>query len=99
MKDNGGPIEINKTWAKSLLSRLGFVKRKANSTAKVKPSYYQQLKEQYLLDIEVVVEMEDIPADLIMNWDHTGINIVPSCPWTMEEKGAKRVDCVGLDDK
>ena len=99
LKDSGGPIDITKTWAKSLLSRLGFVKRKANSTAKVAPSYYQQLKEQYLLDIEVVVEMEDIPADLIMNWDHTGINIVPGCPWTMEEKGAKRVDCVELDDK
>jgi len=40
--------------------------------------------------------MDDVPADLIMNW---GINIVPSCPWTMEEKGAKRVDCVGIDDK
>ena len=99
LKDNGGPIEITKTWAKSLLSRLGFVKRKANSTAKVEPSHYQQLKEQYLLDIKVVVEMEDIPPDLIMNWDHTGINIVPGCPWTMEERGAKRVDCVGLDDK
>ena len=35
LKDNGGPIDITKTWAKSLLSRLGFVKRKANSTAKV----------------------------------------------------------------
>ena len=57
-----------------------------------------ELKEQYL-DIKVVVEMEDVPADLILNWDHTGINIVPGCPWTMEEKGAKRVDCVGLDDK
>ena len=51
------------------------------------------------MDIKVVVEMEDVHADLTMNWDHTGINIVPSCPWTMEEKGAKRVDCVGLDDK
>ena len=30
--------------------------------------------------------MEEIPADLIMTWDHTGINIVPGCPWTMEEK-------------
>ena len=99
LKDNGGPIDITKTWAKSLLSRLGFVKRKANSTAKVEPSHYEQLKEQYLLDIKVVVKMEDIPADLIMNWDHMGINIVPGCPWNMEEKGAKRVDCVGLDDK
>ena len=57
-------------------------------------TYYEQLKEQYLLDINVVVEM-----DPIMNRDHTGINIVPGCPWTMEEKGAKCVDCVRLDDK
>ena len=39
LKDNGGPIDITKTWAKSLLSRLGFVKWKASSTAKVEPSY------------------------------------------------------------
>ena len=41
LKENGGPIDITKTWAKLLLSRLGFVKRKANSTAKVEPSYYE----------------------------------------------------------
>ena len=99
LKDNGGPIDITKTWAKSLFSRLGYVKRKASSTAKVESSNYEQLKEQYLLDIKVVVEMEDILADLIMNWDHTRINIIPGCYWTMEEKGAKRVNCVGSDDK
>ena len=44
LKENGGPIDITKTWAKSLLSRLGFVKQKANSTAKVKPSYYKTTK-------------------------------------------------------
>ena len=99
LKDNGGPIDITKTWAKSLLSRLGYVKWKASSTAKVEPSNYEQLIEQYLLDIKAVVEMEDIPADLILNWDHMGINIIPGCYWTMEEKDAKRVDCLGLDDK
>jgi len=99
LKENGGPIDISKSWAKSLLSWMGHVKCKACSTAKLEPSHYEQLKEQFLLDIKIVVEMEDIPADLILNWDHTGINIVPGCPWTMEEKGAKRVNCVGLDDK
>lgn len=34
-----------------------------------------------------------------MNWDHTGINIFFGCPWTMEEKDAKHVDCVELDNK
>jgi len=74
---------------------MGYIKCKACSKAKFEPSHCEQLKEQYFLDIKAVVEMEDIPADLILNWDHTGINIIPGCPWTMEEKGAKRVDCVG----
>ena len=38
LKDKGGPIDITKTWKKSLLSRLGYVKQKANSTEKIEPS-------------------------------------------------------------
>ena len=45
LKDNAGPIDINKTWAKSLLSRLGYVRQKASSTAKVEPPNYEQLKD------------------------------------------------------
>ena len=33
-----------------------------------------------------------------MNWDHTGVNIVPSSKWTMEEKGMKQVEHAGVDD-
>ena len=61
---------------------------------KVEPSHYEELKGKYILDIKIVIEMEDIPADLIMNWDHTGINIVLGCQWTMEGKGAQCIDCV-----
>ena len=57
------------------------------------------LREQYLLDIKVVVEMEKVPPELVFNWDHTGINIVPGSPWTMEEKGSKRVEVAGFNDK
>lgn len=37
--------------------------------------------------------------DLVLNWDHTGVNIVPGSQWTMTEKGSKRVACAGVDDK
>ena len=87
LKDNGGPIDLSKTWAKSLLQRIGYVKRKATTSAKVEPSHFEELKEQYLLDVKAAVEIIDIPMDLIMNWDHTGVNIVPGSQWTMEEKG------------
>ena len=90
LKENGGPIDLTKVWAKSLLQHLNFVKRKATTSAKVEPSHFKELKEQFLLDIKAVVEIEDITSDLILNWDHTGINIVPSSTWTMEARGLKQ---------
>ena len=65
----------------------------------MEPSHFEELKEQYLLDIKAAVEIINIPMDLIMNWDHTGVNIVPGSQWTIEEKGAKQVECTSLDDK
>ena len=45
------------------------------------------------------MQMEDIPMELILNWDQTGIKIVPSSTWTMERQGSKRVEAVGVNDK
>ena len=71
---NGGPIDISKEWVKRLLRRMGLVKRQGMTKAKVNPADFQMLKKQYLSDIHSKVYMEDIPADLIINWDHTGLN-------------------------
>ena len=71
-----------------LLRKMNFVKRKA-TTSKVTVEHFDKLKEQYLLDIKVVVELEEIPKDVIINWDQTGINYVPV---------SKQV-VVGLNDK
>ena len=43
--------------------------------------------------------MENIPPELIMNWDQTGIKLVPSSNWTMEKIGTQRVEIVGVNDK
>ena len=45
------------------------------------------------------VELEDIPGDLIFNWDQTGINLVPSCLWTMDKRGKKRIEIAAFQDK
>ena len=45
------------------------------------------------------MEMEEIPPELILNWDQTGIRIVPSNTWTMDQQGAKRVEVCGASDK
>ena len=36
---------------------------------------------------------------LILNWDQTGMIMVPSYCWTMGQQGAKRVKVCGVDDK
>lgn len=43
--------------------------------------------------------MEDIPQEMILNWDQVGIKIVPSSAWTMEKCGTKRVEITAIDDK
>ena len=57
------------------------------------------MKAQFLFDVKTIVVMEDIPADLIINWDHTGLNYVPVSNWTMAAQGSKRVEIGGIDDK
>ena len=89
-----------KDWAKSLLSRMGYVKRKATTKGKVSVDDFEKIKESFLKDIYVTVNMEDIPDQLIINWDHTALQYVPVSHWTiMEKKGSTRVPVAGVDDK
>ena len=43
--------------------------------------------------------MDEIPSELVINWDQTGINYIPVSSWTMAEEGSKRVEMIGKDDK
>ena len=45
------------------------------------------------------MELNEIPLDLIFNWDQTVISLVPSSQWTLDKKGAKRVAIAGHSDK
>lgn len=81
------------------MRRMGYTKRRANSKSKVLPSDFVKIKEDYLLNIKSVVEIEEIPDCLLINSDQTSMKIVPSCSWTMEKRGTKRVEIAALDDK
>ena len=70
---------ITKNWAKSLMTRMNFVKRRANTKAKVFNADFEEHKEQFVYDVQSIVEFEEIPKELVINWDHTGINYVHSC--------------------
>lgn len=50
-------------------------------------------------DITATVLLKEVPPDLILNWDQSGVNILPSITWTLEEKGKKWVEVIGANDK
>ena len=66
----------------TLMKRMNFVQRKA-TTSKSKVNFEEK---------KAVVMA--LPAELVLNWDQTGIKLVPSSVWMMERQGEKRVEMV-----
>lgn len=91
----GGPVQLNRHWARSLLHRMKFVQRKLPQPRVSKVGLILQQQRS----VHTIVVMEKIPAELILNWDQTGINFVPCCTWTMERQGTKRVEVIRISDK
>ena len=83
----------------SILRRMGMVKRRSNTKAKVTVEEFDEIKKLFLLDIKNTTHTDEISPQLIINWDHTGINYVPVSTWTMETPGTKRVEIIDKDDK
>ena len=100
LKEFGSHVDLTRHWAHSFLTRMNYVQRKG-TTAKSKFSdeNFDEKEEEFLEETRATVEMKEIPPELILNWDQTGIKLVPSTGWTMEEQGARRVELVGLNDK
>ena len=78
---------------------MGYVKRRGSTSAKIAVSNFEELKLQFSIDVKAVIEIEEVPSSLVINWDQTGINYVPHNSWTMEKEGQKRVEIIAADDR
>ena len=97
MAYGGEDVVLSKDWAKYVLHRMGLVKYRSSTKAKVDVNNFEELKKQYLLDINNVIQMDEISAELVINFDRTAINYVPVSCWTMEKEGNKHVEIIGKD--
>ena len=98
--EHRGHINITKSWAKSLLNRMGFVKRKCStSVGKISLADYEEVKDVFIADVATELLFRDIPKEFVLNWDQTGLSILPTGNWTMEKHGAKSVPIAHTDDK
>lgn len=77
LASNGGSVVVIKNWVKSLMTRMNFVKNG------------QIQKPKFLM--RSIKSSHGIPKELVIDWDHTGIDYVPVSNWTMEAEGSKRV--------
>ena len=101
LQENGGHIQLTEGWAYSLLKRMNFVMRKASTKTKTSLTQpeFERAKKAYLKKIKETVVDGKIPPELLINFDQTGVNIVPGSQWTQAEKGSSRVEITALGDK
>ncbi|KAI8487918.1 hypothetical protein Bbelb_343660 [Branchiostoma belcheri] len=78
---------------------MNYVRRKGTKSARKLPAEFDDTKEAFLARIAEAVAELDIPDDMVINWDQTGVNNVPVGDWTLEEAGARQVPVIGLEDK
>ena len=53
----------------------------------------------FLADSKAQVLMNDIPDELVINWDQTALPLVPTGEWTMHHAGEKMIPIAKSDDE
>ena len=99
LKDHGGHLNLTRHWCESLKKRMGLTKRKATKAARALPENFNQEKQLYLSTIAKHIEDHQVLDSMVINFDQTGVNIIPSSEWTMDDQGTKQVKVAGLGDK
>ena len=80
------------------MSRLGYVKRRASTKISVATNF-EACKSQFVFDVQCIIELGEIPRDLVISWDHTGIHYIGVGSGTVAKEGSKRVEIVRIEDK
>jgi hypothetical protein len=55
-------------------------------------------RKRFLADLVTTVEMEDLPPELVLDWDQTGIKLAPVSSHTMDKQGSVCVEVAGVTD-
>lgn len=97
--ENGGHVAITERWARSLLERMNFVRRKGTKAARHLPPDFNSIKQEFLERVAMTIVEHKIPRELVINFDQTGSKFVPVSEWTLEEQGSQQVSVTGIDDK
>ena len=99
-REYGGSLELTDRWARGVLEKLNWSKRKG-TTGKVEPSSQFLAEEKFTFQksISAVIMEHDITNSLVLNLDQTPLSYASPGKYTFSFKGAKNVPIKGVDDK
>ena len=90
LRENGGHLESSTHWAKG---------RRVTTNASLTLVDFEERKAQFVFDAQVIIKLQEIPDDLVVNWDQPNIYYVSVFDWTMEKVDVNRIEIEGTNDK
>eukprot|EP00731_Ephydatia_muelleri_P033089 Em0025g45a len=93
LRENGGPVVIDRSFSKSIFRYLGMVKRKGTKAAKKVPEDFPRIQAEFLKTVKDLIVAKSIPAELVINIDETGLHYTFTGGYTMEVIGSTQQTC------
>ena len=84
---NGGYLNITRRWSFEYATRMGFVARKGTRSTKADVINKDEISEQFRLSVKSVISDNNIPPSLVINFDETAVQLLPTASYTFEEEG------------
>ena len=100
LKEYGGDLVLTDKWARGVLEKLTWNKRKG-TTGKEDPSsqFLAEEKFNFQRNKSALVSERDIPPSLIINIDQTSLSYVNTGKYMFSFKGANDITLKGVDGK
>ena len=87
------------SWYRKFLKKMGLSWRAATKAARSQPHDFDKIQYSFFLRVGWLIRFYDIPKELFVNLDETGVCLLPVTKRTWAKKGSKQVTIVGKDDK
>ena len=87
LKLNGGYTDISSFRAYNFANRHGFVIRKATKFTKAEIENKENVCAEFQAEFIKLIQNLKVPYELIINWDETGIQLLPTASYTFDKQG------------